>query len=55
MSRDGGQTFKSLIRRRQPLNRVVQLKGSGVNVLVASVCDANGNCGLKRLGRYRRY
>ncbi len=55
VSRDGGQTFKSLIRRRQPLNRVVQLKGSGVNVLVASVCDANGNCGLKRLGRYRRY
>ncbi len=55
VSRDGGQTFKALIRRRKPLNRVVQLKGSGVNVLVASVCDANGNCGLKRLGRYRRY
>ncbi len=55
VSRDGGQTYKALIRQRKPLNRVVRLKGSGVNVFVASVCDANGNCGLKRLGRYRRY
>ena len=39
----------------RPLNRVVRLKGSEANVLVASACDANGNCGLKRLGRFRRY
>ncbi len=55
VSRDGGKTFNSLIRLRRPVNRVVQLKGSALNVLVASVCDANGNCGLKRLGRYRRF
>ena len=24
-----------------------------MNVLVAAVCDRNGNCGIKRLGRYR--
>ncbi len=49
-SRDGGQTYKALIRQRKPLNRVVRLKGSRVNVFVASVCDANGNCALTAPG-----
>ena len=54
-----------LARRRQELqrggqraprrfHRAVQLKGSKANVFVATACDGNGNCGVKRLGRFRR-
>jgi outer membrane protein assembly factor BamB len=32
----------------------VRLRGRRVNVILATACDANGNCGVKRLGRFRR-
>ena len=54
VSRDGGRSFDSLTRsRRIPISRDVRLRGSRANVLVATACDRNGNCGIKRLGRFR--
>jgi hypothetical protein len=32
----------------------MRLKGSKANVFVATACDGNGNCGVKRLGRFKR-
>ncbi|HEU0024317.1 MAG TPA: S8 family serine peptidase [Thermoleophilaceae bacterium] len=53
VSRDGGETYGVALRRRKPLHHVVRLKGRRVNALASAVCDANGNCALKRLGRFR--
>ena len=55
MSRDGGRNFSVVVSRRaQPFRKAVRLKGRRANVLVATACDGNGNCGVKRLGRFRR-
>ena len=55
ISRDGGQSFDVVARRRKrPFARTVAIRGSGRNVLVTTACDGNGNCGIKRLGRFRR-
>jgi len=40
--------------RRRPFRKAVRLKGPKLNVFVATACDGNGNCGVKRLGRFRR-
>ena len=54
ISRNGGRSFDSLTRsRRIPISRDVRLRGTRANVLVATACDRNGNCGIKRLGRFR--
>ena len=54
VSRNGGRSFDSLTRsRRNPISRDVRLRGTRANVLVATACDRNGNCGIKRLGRFR--
>jgi subtilisin family serine protease len=54
VSRDGGRDFNVLVsRRRRPFSIAVRLRGRRPNVLVATACDANGNCGVKRLGRFR--
>jgi subtilisin family serine protease len=53
VSRDGGGNFRVALRRRSPFRHVVRLRGSRVNALAAAVCDRNGNCAIKRLGRYR--
>ena len=53
-SRNGGRTFAELARgRRRPISATVELRGRRANVLVATACDRNANCGIKRLGRYR--
>jgi subtilisin family serine protease len=53
VSRDGGRSFEAVVSgRRQPFSRAIALRGSRRNVFVATVCDANGNCGLRRLGGY---
>jgi len=55
VSRDGGKSFKvATSRRRRPFRRTVALKGSRANVFAATACDGNGNCGVKRLGRFKR-
>ena len=38
----------------RPFTRNVRLRGRRVNVLLATACDGNGNCGIKRLGRFMR-
>jgi len=55
VSRDGGRNFNFVTsRRRRPFSRDVRIRGARRNVLVATACDGNGNCGVKILGRFRR-
>ena len=55
VSRDGGNNFNLLAsRRRRPFSRNVTIRGPRRNVLVATACDGNGNCGVRRLGGFRR-
>ncbi len=55
VSRDGGNNFSVVAgRRRQPFARTVRIRGSRRNLLVSTACDGNGNCGIKRLGRFKR-
>jgi subtilisin family serine protease len=55
VSRNGGRSFSSAVRqRRRPFRKTVRIRGSRANVVVAAVSDANGNVGVKRLGRFRR-
>jgi hypothetical protein len=56
VSRDGGNSFNLLASRRpRPFGKVVRIRGRRANVVVTTACDANGNCGVKRLGRFRRH
>jgi subtilisin family serine protease len=53
VSRDGGRDFDAVIQgRRRPFAHAVTLRGARRNVIVATVCDRNGNCGVSRLGSY---
>ena len=53
VSRDGGREFDPVVTgRRRPFTRSVALRGNRRNVFVATACDANGNCGVSRLGSY---
>jgi subtilase family protein len=55
VSRDAGRTFRVLASgRRRPFSKNVKLRGRRRNVLLATACDRNGNCGVKRLGRFKR-
>ena len=55
VSRDGGTNFRvATTRRRRPFTRTVRIRGRRANVIVSAACDGNGNCGIKRLGRFRR-
>jgi subtilisin family serine protease len=55
VSRDGGNGYDLVVSgRRRPFRKAIRLRGSRVNVFVASACDGNGNCGFKRLGRFKR-
>jgi subtilisin family serine protease len=54
VSRDGGSSFSVVGRRHRPFTKRVRIRGRRANVLVSSACDANGNCDVKRLGRFRR-
>ena len=55
ISRDAGNSFSVITsRRRRPFSRRVQIRGSRANLLVSIACDGNGNCGIKRVGRFRR-
>jgi subtilisin family serine protease len=55
VSRNGGKAFKvATSRRRRPFRRTMALKGNRANVFAATACDGNGNCGVKRLGRFKR-
>ena len=49
----GGDVDPIAQRRKRPVSATVRLRGRRPNVVVATACDRNGNCGLRRLGRYR--
>jgi subtilisin family serine protease len=53
VSRNGGRNFSVVAKRsKRPVKRTVTLWGSQTNVLAATACDGNGNCAVKRLGRF---
>jgi hypothetical protein len=55
VSRDNGRTYRMAGRpRSRPFLRTVTLRGRKRNLVVGSVCDGNGNCASKRLGRFKR-
>jgi subtilisin family serine protease len=55
VSRNGGRSYQvAASRRRRPFSKTVRIRGTRKNVLVATACDGNGNCGVKVLGRFRR-
>jgi subtilisin family serine protease len=55
VSRNGGQSFGLIVSgRRRPFSRTVRIRGARGNILVSTACDGNGNCGIKRLGRFTR-
>ena len=55
VSRNGGNGFSVIAsRRHRPFTKHVRIRGRRANVLVSTACDANGNCGVRRLGRFRR-
>ena len=53
VSRDGGRSYAVAARKRKPLQQVIRLKGSKLNAVATAVCDRNGNCAIKRLGKFR--
>jgi subtilisin family serine protease len=54
VSRDGGRSFDVVVSgRRRAFKRSLRLRGTRPNVVAVSACDGNGNCGVRRLGRYR--
>jgi subtilisin family serine protease len=56
VSRDGGRSYRVIASRRpRPFSRRVTIRGSRPNLLVTTACDGNGNCGVRRLGRFRRF
>jgi hypothetical protein len=55
VSRDAGRSYDPVVSgRHRAFRRAVRLKGKKANVFVATACDSNGNCGVKRLGRFKR-
>ena len=55
VSRDGGERFSVVAgSRRRPFTKNVAIRGAQRNILVTTACDGNGNCGIKRLGRFKR-
>jgi subtilisin family serine protease len=54
VSRNGGRSFRVVRSRRRPFTVTVRLRGRRPNVFVGTACDGNGNCGVRRLGRFRR-
>jgi subtilisin family serine protease len=54
VSRDGGHGYSVLSSgHHRGFSKAVRLKGHRLNVLAATACDRNGNCGVKRLGRFK--
>ena len=54
VSRNGGRNFSVVAsRRKQPIRRMVALRGAAANVVAATACDGNGNCAVRRLGRFQ--
>jgi subtilisin family serine protease len=53
VSRNGGHNFSVVAsRRKRPIRRMVELRGGRINVVAATACDGNGNCAVRRLGRF---
>ena len=55
VSRDGGGASEVVVSgRRHGVPQGREAARPRANVLVATACDGNGNCGVKRLGRFKR-
>jgi hypothetical protein len=54
VSRNGGAGYDMAVGPRpRPFTEVLPLRGRRTHLFVASVCDDNGNCASRRLGRFR--
>jgi subtilisin family serine protease len=55
VSQDGGRSFHRAVRQRaRPFRTTLLIRGSETNVVAAIACDGNVNCGVNRVGRFRR-
>ena len=55
VSTDGGRSYRFAVRHRsRPFRKAIRLRARRRHLLLASVCDRNGNCASKRLGSFRR-
>jgi hypothetical protein len=53
VSTDGGRSYQRLRRRARPFRVTLRLRGGQRHLVVGLACDANNNCGVRRLGPYR--
>jgi subtilisin family serine protease len=54
VSSDGARSFRAAVRpRRRPFTAKLPLSRKQARLFVASVCDGNGNCSSRPLGRFR--
>jgi subtilisin family serine protease len=54
VSRDRGASYDLAVKpRNRPFTLSIPLIGRGSHLIVASVCDGNGNCDSRRLGSFR--
>jgi subtilisin family serine protease len=54
VSTDHGHSFRFAVKpRHRPFRKRIRLRGRKRYLLIASVCDGNGNCANKRLGRFK--
>jgi hypothetical protein len=54
VSRNGGRNYEVLKARGRPFSATVRIRGRRVNEILSAVCDGNGNCDEKVLGRFKR-
>jgi Subtilase family len=53
VSTDGGRTIRTLRRRSKPFRMTARLRGNRRHLFLSATCDGNGNCSVKRLGRFK--
>ena len=54
VSRDRGASYDLAVKpRSRPFTLSIPLIGRGSHLIVASLCDGNGNCSSRRLGSFR--
>ena len=53
VSTDRGRSFRRVKRSSRPFRAQLTLRGQKRHLVVGLTCDANNNCGVKRLGRFK--
>jgi hypothetical protein len=53
VSIDGGRSFRRLRRRSRPFRVTLRVRPGVRHLVLGLACDANNNCGVRRVGTYR--